>query len=562
MRIIRLFIAAALLFTGGNAFASEWLKLTSPNFELFTTTGEKKGREAILYFEQVRDLFVRIRPGSLVNPLPVRLIAFRNEKEYKRFRINEFASAYYIGGDTRDYIVMGDIAADHFPVAVHEYSHLLIQHAGLKLPRWLDEGWADVNSTMHPEGSRVTIGSLIPGRMQTLNRNKWMSLEALTAVGYNSPEYNEKSKAGVFYAQSWLLTHMLYLSNSYRPKFSVFLTRLIATNSSESAFREVYGKSLLDVSKDLESYAGSNSINIAVFEGKPQNPAERPLAQPASDLEAGIVQADLLNHLRKPAEAKAIYERLAQENPKSWEVEQALAYLAWRAGRNEMAKQHFSRAADLGCTDGQAYFDYAKLLQGDRSNDAALKSVLSKSLELRPGLTDARILLGFHLYNTHDYPAAIDQLGRVKNVAPDRAASFFQILAYSQLELGNRSAARPHAERAREFARTPEEIGKAEELLRFINDDPVPATQELRAEGSLQAVECLGLKTKIHIVAGGRPRIFLIDDSSKVEMKKPVTLEIVCGEQRGEAVLVTYTLNTDASLNAEGIVRTLEIKSR
>ncbi len=561
MRTFRILIAAAFLFTGSKAFASEWLKLTSPNFELYTTTGEKKGREAILYFEQVRDLFVRIRPGSLVNPLPVRLIAFQSEKEYKRFRINEFASAYYIGGDTRDYIVMGDIAADHFPVAVHEYSHLLIQHAGLKLPRWLDEGWADVNSTMHAEASRVTIGSLIPGRMRTLNENEWMSLDALTAVAYNSPEYNEKSKAGVFYAQSWLLTHMLYLSNTYRSKFSTFLSTVIATNSSESAFREVYGKSLAEVSKDLESYAASNSVNIAVFEAKLEKSAERPLAQPASDLEAGIVQADLLNHLRKPAEAKAIYDRLARDNPKSWEVEQALGYLDWRAGRNESAKQHFARAVNLGCNDGQAFFDLAKLLQGDRANDALLKSALTRALELQPGLTDARLLLGFHYYNTHDYPRVIDELGKVQNVPPERAASFFQVLAYSQLELGNRTAARPNAEKAREHARTPEEIGKADELLRFINVDPVPQ-RELRAEGTLQTVECLGRETKIHIVADGRPRTFLIADPSQVQMKKPPTLDIVCGGQKGEAVLVEYTLNTDAALNAEGIVRTLEIKSR
>lgn len=563
MRIFEILIAVALLFfSGRNASAASWLKLTSPNFELFTTTSEKKGREAILYFEQVRDLFLRIRPGSLANPLPVRLIAFQSEKEYKRFRINEFASAYYIGGDTRDYIVMGDIAADHFPVAVHEYSHLLIQHAGLKLPRWLDEGWADVNSTMLPEGSRITIGSLIPGRMRTLNENKWMGMEALLAVAHDSPEYNEKGKAGVFYAQSWLLTHMLYLSNTYRPQFSIFLARVIATNSSESAFREVYGKSLVDVSKDLEAYAVSNSVNIAVFEGKLEKPSERPLAQPASDLEAGIVQADLLNYLRKPVEAKAIYDRLALDNPKSWEVEQALGYLAWRAGQTQAAKQHFAQSVNLGCKDGQAYFDYAKLLQGERANDALLKSVLTKAVELRPDLTDARLLLGFHYYNLHEFPNAIDQLGKVKNVPPERAASFFQVLAYSQLEMGNKTAARSHAEKAREYAKSADEINKADELLRFTNSEPVLPAREFHAEGTLQAVECLGQKTKIHIVAEGRPRTFLIADSSQVHVKKPATLEIVCGEQKGEPILVEYTLNTDALLNADGIVRALEIKSR
>ncbi|MEO8125959.1 MAG: tetratricopeptide repeat protein [Bryobacteraceae bacterium] len=547
---------AAFLLAGSRAIAAEWLKLTTPNFELFTTSGEKKGREAILYFEQVRDLFLRIRPGSLLNPLPVRLIAFQNEKEYKRFRFNDFASAYYIGGDTRDYIVMGDVGAGHFPVAVHEYSHLLIQHAGLKLPRWLDEGWADVNSTMTPERSRITIGSLIPGRMQTLNQTKWMSLAALTAVGPDSSEYNEKSKAGIFYAESWLLTHMLYLSNDYRLKFSEFVTKVTA-NSSEAAFREVYGKSLVDVQKDMEDYISSNTINIAVFDAKAGKSSERPRAQAASDLEAGLVQADLLNHIRKSSEAKEIYERLVRENPKSWEVEQALGYLAWRNRENRPATLHFARAVELGCDDGQALFDYAKLLQGDRASDALLKTVLTKAVELRPDLADARLLLGIHNYNTHDYAGAIDQLEKIKRVGPDRAASFYQVLAYSHLELGNRTAARPNAEKARQYASTPDDVLKAEELLRYVNTEP-----DLRAEGTLQRVECLGAQAKVHILASGKARTFLIADPSRLQLKKEGSPEIVCGEQKGEPVRVDYAVNTDASLNAEGIVHKMEIGTK
>ncbi len=566
MRNFRILIAAILLLPGGAAWAAGWLKITSPNFELFTTANEKKGREAVLYFEQVRDLFLRIRPGPIANSLPVRLIAFQNEKEYKRFRMNEFAAAYYIGGDTRDYIVMADIDADHYPVAVHEYSHLLIKHAGLKLPRWLDEGWADVNSTMKPEGSKVVIGSMLRGRIQTLDQNKWMSMEALTSVSYDSPEYNEKNKAGMFYAQSWLLTHMLYLSDQYRPKFSDFLAQIIAGKSSEIAFREVYGKTFVDVRTDLEDYINAVSLNVAVFQAKLEKPAERPVAKPASDLESGLVQADLLTHLSKAGEAKAICERLASENPRSWEVEQALAYLAWRGGNMNSAKGHFSRAIELGCNDGQAYFDYAKLLQGDRANDELLKTVLMKTVELRADLSDARVLLGFHLYNTHDYRGAVEQLGKVKQVPPERAASYFQVLSYSQLELGNAVDAKQLAEKARQFAKTPTEIQQADEMLKSLNGGQVPQapTQAptLRAEGKLKAVECLGDKIRIRMIAGEKERAFLIVEPTKVQMKKPAALNIVCGEQKGEPVSLEYTLNTDASLNAEGIVRTLEIMSK
>jgi hypothetical protein len=37
---------------------------------------------------------------------------------------------------------MQDIAPDHSQAAVHEYTHLVVQHLKLELPIWLNEGMA------------------------------------------------------------------------------------------------------------------------------------------------------------------------------------------------------------------------------------------------------------------------------------------------------------------------------------------------------------------------------------------------------------------------------------
>src|SRR5689334_6931668 len=58
------------------------------------------------------------------------IVAFRGEKEYKPYRINEFALAFYTGNQDRDYIVMQDISSEHYPAAIHEYAHLIINHSG------------------------------------------------------------------------------------------------------------------------------------------------------------------------------------------------------------------------------------------------------------------------------------------------------------------------------------------------------------------------------------------------------------------------------------------------
>ena len=65
--------------------ATEWLKISSPNFELYTTAGEKDARRTLEYFDQVRDFFMRVKSQQVTTRLPVTIIAFKNQKEYKPY---------------------------------------------------------------------------------------------------------------------------------------------------------------------------------------------------------------------------------------------------------------------------------------------------------------------------------------------------------------------------------------------------------------------------------------------------------------------------------------------
>ena len=45
--------------------ADPWLRIATPHFELYTSAGESKGREVILYFEQVRSFFCKpVQPNA------------------------------------------------------------------------------------------------------------------------------------------------------------------------------------------------------------------------------------------------------------------------------------------------------------------------------------------------------------------------------------------------------------------------------------------------------------------------------------------------------------------
>jgi cytochrome c-type biogenesis protein CcmH/NrfG len=108
------------------------------------------------------------------------------------------------------------------------------------------------------------------------------------------------------------------------------------------------------------------------------------------------------------------------------------------------------------------------LLQGDSSKDQQLEDALGKALQLRPDLTEARVLLGLHYYNVQRYGLAVATMNQVKHLTPDQAPAVFLAMAYSQLKLGNRPEAKANAEKAKQFAKSAEQIDAADQVLKFL----------------------------------------------------------------------------------------------
>ena len=82
--------------------------------------------------------------------------------------MNQSAVAYFLAGPEREYIVLGDRAMKDPHAAIHEYLHVIVRHSGLKLPLWLNEGWAEVFSSLRPMGKEMAVGDLLPDRVKTL----------------------------------------------------------------------------------------------------------------------------------------------------------------------------------------------------------------------------------------------------------------------------------------------------------------------------------------------------------------------------------------------------------
>jgi tetratricopeptide (TPR) repeat protein len=608
-------ILGTIVFPSFLNAADQWIKLETPHFELYTTAGDKKGREAILYFEQVRSFFLQASPAKHAPEFPVRIVAFRSEGQYKPYRLSEGAVAYYAHSRNREFIVMQDISSEHYPAAIHEYTHLVIQHAGLKLPAWLNEGWAELYSSLKPQGSKSIVGALLPGRVQPLLTTKWQDLSVLASVDENSPLYNERDKAGMFYAESWLLVHMLYISRDYSANFPSFVLAIANGENTAQAFQSVYGKGLKEVGQDLARYIKSDKFYAGVFDVKLDKSAEDPQVSELPAFDSDLILADLLALARKPDEARRAYQQLAKDHPDKPEAEEALGYIAWQAGDLMAARDHFSRAYAAGTKSAEMCFDYAMMLESQGA-PAGLDAVpvLRKAVELKPDYLEARLRLGLLLASRENYAEAIDQLHQIKKVNPDQAPSYFLALAYSDYRTGHLDDARKNAEAAKKWAKTPEDIERAASLLGALDPAraaplqavtvpqrpptpplaapsgggsqdsdkptlmrrPAPASevheiaprnpfikqddQMRHVEGVAQRLDCDGTSARFQVLVERATMVFEIPDPSKILIKHSdeVRHDFTCGAQKPFHVAVDYAVKPDLKKGTAGIVRELD----
>ncbi len=564
-----------------------WTLATSANFELLTTAGEKRAREAILRFEQVRSFFLKASGARPPAKGRVQIVAFASDKEYLPYRANEGAAGHAGGGRDQDQIVMRGISAEQFPIAVHEYVHILFK-PWEKIPLWLNEGVSDLYSTLTPIGKKVRVGDVPVGRAIELRQSKWLDLDTLIHVEHDSPIYNQKESQGIFYAESWALAHMLFFDAAYRDKFSGFVNSLATGTSTTEAFQQTYGKQLQGVSKDLRDYTDRGALVVAIFNVTLEKSAEEPEVRPAAPLESGLPLAGILADLNKLDEARTAYAALARDYPADARIPEALAYLAWRSHDTFEAQAQFAKAVELGSRNSRLYYDYAGLIEDARDRRAAQMALLRKAVELNPEYREARMQLAYLLLSAGDYKGTLAEFTRIGRVDPKDAFQFFYSVAYANFQLGKKEEALLFAKRAGERADTPTQRNTIQELLNAMLDrpaedselapaaadrpEPADESKPVRARilrrrgtpisGTLARIDCLTGAARVHLRTGSGLIQLLIDNPDSIEIRgaEDGHFTFECGPQRPRRVTIEYEPAANGKLGTAGVVRMIEFQ--
>lgn len=444
---------------------TRWVKVTTPHFELYTTGNEKDAREATIYFEHVRSFFLQAGIVKRIPETPVRIIAFHSQKEYEPYQIRDFSPAYFQQGQSGDCIVMQSPTPDLYPAAVHEYTHLVVKHTKLNIPLWLNEGIADLFSSLRREGKKTLVGLQLPSRVGSLTKSDWMELPALFAVQHGSPEYNEQGQVDIFYAQSWLLAHMLMLSEKYGPQFPDFLSALTKGMPAEICFRKIYDKSLEVVQQDLRDYFEAIGIRIARYNVNLGKDRVEPEVSEIPARESDLVLADLLIATGKLSEARAIAAQLVTQNPKNADVETMLGYLSLQERNAKEALSHFAKAAQYGSRNPHMFYRFALLERQTGSKPDSVLALLQKAVELQPDYSDARLTLGLFAIEDRRWEEGLSALRSLPSVELDQAFRVYSAISFASLQTGNKAEARKAAELAKQHAKGSQQIESADHLL-------------------------------------------------------------------------------------------------
>jgi len=260
-------IAAAFLLAACPAVAQHdpWTRVSSPHFELFTTAGERSGRDLVRHFERVRSFFMQAFGAEEAKLPPTRIIAFQSEAEFRPYRPSSTAAAFFHRGPNRDYIVMQDASEESYPTAVHEYTHLLVGIHWPTAPVWFNEGLAELYSTAKFKREKLIIGDP-PGNAQRVLRSaQWIGLQQLFHIDGHSPEYHDVRDVHMLYAESWAMVHMLLLDKAYSGNRRAAIEAL-QKSPAEIALPNVYRKPLARIEADLQDRAFSYAVPVAAYD--------------------------------------------------------------------------------------------------------------------------------------------------------------------------------------------------------------------------------------------------------------------------------------------------------
>lgn len=425
----------------------EWKQIRTKNFNLIGNADEKDIRQTGLRLEEFRvSLKQVLSEYRFDNPIPTTVVVFKTDADYSPFKPrkkNGESSAavkgHFQAGRDVNYIallVSGDPKKD-YRVIFHEYAHLLIRgNVGeSNIAAWLNEGFAVYYETfLSDKENEITLGTPPENLLALLKQNDLIPLDTFFNFDNLSLHEQGEESVGLFYGQSWLLTHYLINGEGGKRKsqFDSYLRMIAAGKNAKTSFAEAFQIDYQTLENDLRSYGKNKSFLIEKFKLKSKIDLDaNSESKILNEAETQAYLGDLLLHSQRIVEAENLLQSALKLDPNLVMAKTSLGLIRLKQNKFDEAVIYLEDAANSDTANYLTYFYYAYALSKKGmsnlgfvirydSNDAdKMREALKKSISLNPNYSEALDLLAFvDLVRSENLDEAIENLNRAINLAP------------------------------------------------------------------------------------------------------------------------------------------------
>lgn len=473
-----------LAVSAAGADPRPWVEARSANFVVVSDAGAREARRIAARFEQIRDVFHRLWPKARLGTGEPTLILAAKDEASLRDLLPEFfdkkgatrVSGVFFRTPELQYVALRADVGDElsgmnpYHVLYHEYVHAIVDLNFESMPLWLGEGLADYWGNTIVRDHAISQGRAIPYYVQLLRERGPMPLRALLKVDHQSPEYNENTRASVFYAQSWALVHFLMTDEqgTGRAQIDAFLTLLGKGVPEEDALVRAFGD-LSRLEKGLNEYIRQYAFRYAVRKGDFAPKVDAISVRNLPPAESFAVRGGFMAQHGRTQEAAALLGEALRLDPGLAVVHEARGLLAWREERRDEARVCFGRAAELQSKSAITYFLHGKLiLEGsDPQRLEAAAAAFQRAVDLNHDSAPAYAMLAQTLAQTGAPPERTLPLARrAVGLEPSVAEHHF-VVARILMDAGRMDEAASEIGRALGVSRDDSPRGFARKLLEF-----------------------------------------------------------------------------------------------
>ncbi|HEX6096487.1 MAG TPA: tetratricopeptide repeat protein [Thermoanaerobaculia bacterium] len=424
----------------------KWVALEAEEFRLISAASASETRRIARDLLRMRAAFGKVSDLKVHSAERTRVFIFPAHTRFApyceavlRSKCDVFTGLFAAGSSGNFIVLSGDAKGGVDRIVYHELTHHLMANANVQDPLWYREGIAEYFSTFRTSGAEAHFGVVVHDHLRWLRaeaslgslRKRLMPLRELFAITQSSPAYDERTRTGVLYAQSWALVHYLVHDDSRSEKLHRFLELLRGGKPVDRAFDEAFGMSFSALEQALRTYIRGDSFTYYARDvGELAIPTlPEPAAMPH---DAVLHQLGSLLAQTRPENA-ALAERFFQAavgaNERNAGAHASLAQLYAATGRAAEAEAAYAKAVEIGSDDAEVYLLAGRsILHGDTGGFAKARPLFKRATELHPASAEAWTGLGAtYLGQTVDLAAGIAALEKSLELDPQNEEAVFYL---------------------------------------------------------------------------------------------------------------------------------------